>query len=148
MSGPAPWDYQPERFPVSDQSPPSEHDQLGWLMGEVDRVRAELEQARKAAEAEAQLANEYHAELEQARKERGDLAIALDATVRRAENAEAERDEAILWRERESDSDAQTCPHSNCDAQRWRAALELIASIGYPGVLLQDIARGALAGDQ
>ncbi len=73
MSGPAPWDYQPERFPVSDQSPPSEHDQLGWLMGEVDRVRAELEQARKAAEAEAQLANEYHAELEQARKERDEF---------------------------------------------------------------------------
>ncbi len=97
-----------------NQSPPSEHDQLGWLMGEVDRLEAELEQARK---------------------ERASMNVALDATVRRAESAEAE-----LKQERE---DAQTCPHSNCDAQRWREALEQLAPLDND---IGQIARDALAG--
>ncbi len=96
---------------MSGQSPPSEHDQLGWLMGEVDRLRAAcLSDALDAGKSRLRV-TELEAELEQARS---------------------------------------TCPHSNCDAQRYRDALERIAYEGCEAnwAWMVKIARDALAGDQ
>ncbi len=102
---------------MSGQSPPSEHDQLGWLMGEVDRLRAEIEQQARSFEEERNLYQRLHrdarAELEQARKE-VDAALAmreqyeekfdgLEAELEQARKALAAYRSATRCREPESD---------------------------------------------
>ncbi len=110
---------------VSDQSPPSEHDQLGWLMGEVDRLRAELEQARGQSE---QLAA---------------LKKLLDDCDRDRRKAEAELEQAREDYEYEN----SRREWAEDRAQRYRNALAEIRTCSDDERVLR-IARDVLAGDQ
>ncbi len=56
----------------------------------------------------------------------------------------------IRWLEAELEQARSTCPHSNCDAQRFRDALkriEVMDRVNEPFDRAQEIARDALAGD-
>ncbi len=164
-------------------------------MGEVDRLRAELEQEREARHAAESLnagrvvearenwsarVDALEAELEQARKElqhevderykaetgwtdtraeleqaRKDIEIFRDDCISAEDELEQARKEyrnglvaaARACEHVENERDAQTCPHSNCDAQRYRDALERIADEGLD-LTSEKVARDALAGDQ
>ncbi len=106
---------------MSDQTPPSEHDQLGWLMGEVDRLEAELEQARAEIDTVRDSYADLLAELEQARKERDEANGII---------------ESLCFDQAETEGQL---------AQRWRAALEWYADRSH-SIDGGQRARDALAG--
>ncbi len=135
---------------MSDQSPPSEPDQLGWLMGEVDRLRAELEQEREARHAAESLnagrvvearenwsarVDALEAELEQARKERDDAKANASYNALRYTKEQRYRDALERLGSRQAFGSALDLDHST----RKAIVAELLARIYF--------ARDALAGE-
>ncbi len=106
---------------MSDQSPPSEHDQLGWLMGEVDRLRAELEQARKERDELRASHNRPaldHTRIAHERSEYWDALERIEAAYVEALRAELEK-----ARKQIVTLETQLCASSD-DRVRYRDALE------------------------
>ncbi len=69
----------------------------------------------------------------------------LEAELEQARKALAE-ESVLKWSARKGRQEAGTCPHSNCDAQRYRDALARIAAYKLNNALTK-IARDALAGE-
>ncbi len=130
----------------------------GRVLGRVQELEAKLSEAERGREdAISALAEsvsdrelvldkriaELEAELEQARKERDDVVV---AGAMAHEHVKRERDRLRDELE-QARKDAQTCPHSNCDAQRYRNALERIEKLPFLTAQgAKDIAHAALDG--